>query len=101
MLMAKSDARFEYKANLSRTDFDLSQRLGLTAAPGMLLPIWFDFASPGDSYYMQHDLPLLRSAVLAAPAMVDVKVHFETFFVPMQMLLQPLRVGTLPAMMLY
>ena len=87
--MAKSDARFEYKANLSRTDFDLSQRLGLTCAPGMLLPIWFDFASPGDSYYMQHDLPLLRSSVLAAPAMVDVKVHFETFFVPMQMLYQP------------
>lgn len=87
--MAKSDARFEYKANLSRSDFDLSQRLGLTCAPGMLLPIWFDFASPGDSYYMQHDLPLLRSSVLAAPAMVDVKVHFETFFVPMQMLYQP------------
>ena len=87
--MAKSDARFEYKANLSRTDFDLSQRFGLTTAPGMLLPIWFDFASPGDSYYMQHDLPLLRSSVLAAPAMVDVKVHFETFFVPMQMLYQP------------
>ena len=87
--MAKSDSRFEYKANLSRTDFDLSQRLGLTCAPGMLLPIWFDFASPGDSYYMQHDLPLLRSSVLAAPAMVDVKVHFETFFVPMQMLYQP------------
>lgn len=87
--MAKSDARFEYKANLSRTDFDLSQRMGLTSAPGMLLPIWFDFASPGDSYYMQHDLPLLRSSVLAAPAMVDVKVHFETFFVPMQMLYQP------------
>lgn len=87
--MAKSDARFEYKANLARTDFDLSQRLGFTAPAGSLLPVWFDFASPGDSYYMQHDLPLLRSAVLAAPAMVDVKVHFETFFVPMQMLLQP------------
>ena len=87
--MAKSDARFEYKANLGRTDFDLSQRLGLTAAPGMLLPVWFDFASPGDSYYMQHDLPLLRSGVLAQPAMVDVKVHYETFFVPMQMIYEP------------
>lgn len=87
--MAKSDARFEYKANLSRTDFDLSQRFGLTAAPGMLIPVWYDFASPGDSYYMQHDLPLLRSSVLAQPAMVDVKVHYETFFVPMQMIYQP------------
>ena len=87
--MAKSDSRFEYKANLGRTDFELSQRLGLTAAPGMLLPIWFDFASPGDSYYMQHDLPLLRSSVLAQPSMVDVKVHYETFFVPMQMIYEP------------
>ena len=87
--MAKSDARFEYRAHLNRTDHDLSQKLGFTSAAGMLLPIWFDFASPGDSYYMQHDLPLLRSTVLSSPAMVDVKVHYETFFVPMQMLLQP------------
>lgn len=87
--MAKSDARFEYKANLSRTDFDLSQRLGFTCAPGMELPVWFDFASPGDSFYISHDMPLLRSDNLARPAMIDVKVHYETFFVPMQMLLQP------------
>ena len=87
--MAKSDARFEYMANLGRTDFDLSQRFGLTLAPGMLIPLWFDFASPGDSYYISHDLPLLRSSVLAQPAMVDVKVHYETFFVPMQMIYQP------------
>ena len=72
--MAKSDARFEYKANLSRTDFDLSQRLGFTCAPGMELPIWYDFASPGDSFYISHDMPLLRSDNLARPAMIDVKV---------------------------
>ena len=82
--MAKSDARFEYKANLSRTDFDLSQRLGFTCAPGMELPIWYDFASPGDSLFISHDMPLLRSDNLARPAMIDVKVHYETFF-PMQM----------------
>lgn len=87
--MAKSDARFGYEANLQRTDHDLSQRLGFTIPSGMLAPVWYDFATPGDSYYMQHDLPLLRSSVLAAPAMVDVKVHFETFFVPMQMIYQP------------
>lgn len=87
--MAQSDARFGYKANLGREDFDLSQPLGLTSAAGMLLPVWFDYASPGDSYYIQHDLPLLRSMQLAAPAMINVKVHFETFFVPMQMIYQP------------
>lgn len=87
--MAKSDARFEYRANLQRQDHDLSQKLGFTSASGMLLPIWFDLATPGDAYYMRHKMPLLRSTQLAAPAMVDVKVHFETFFVPMQMIYEP------------
>ena len=88
--MAKSDARFEYRAGLSRNDHDLSQPFTFTTTSGMLLPIWCDIASPGDSYYMQHDMPLLRSAVLAAPAMIDVKIHYETFFVPFQMIYQPL-----------
>ena len=48
--MAKSDSRFDYKAKLGRTDFDLSQRLGFTSAAGMCLPIWYDFASPDDLY---------------------------------------------------
>ena len=87
--MAKSDSRFEYKAKLGRTDHNLSQPLGFTSACGMLLPIWYDVATPGDSYYMQHDMPLLRSIQLIAPSMVDVKVHFETFFVPFQMIYQP------------
>ena len=87
--MAQSDARFGYRAKLGRTDHNLSQPFGFTCAPGMLLPIWEDFATPGDSYYIQHDLPLLRSNVLVAPSMVDVKVHYETFFVPIQMIYQP------------
>ena len=87
--MAQSDARFGYRAKLGRTDHNLSQPFGFTCAPGMLLPIWFDWATPGDSYYIQHDLPLLRSSVLVAPTMCDVKVHYETFFVPIQMIYQP------------
>ena len=87
--MAQSDARFGYRADMKRDDHDLSQRLGFTTSTGMLSPIWFDFATPGDAYYMQHDMPLLRSQNLAAPAMIDVKVHFETFFVPLQMIYQP------------
>lgn len=87
--MAQSDARFGYKANLSRDAHDLSQSFGFSTAPGMLNPIFADIASPGDSYYIKHDLSFLRTAPLAAPAMVDVKVHYESFFVPMQMLYQP------------
>ena len=88
--MAQSDARFGYRAKLSRDDHDLSQPLNFTTPPGLLCPIWFDIATPGDSYYMQHDMPLLRSIQLLAPMMTDVKVHFETFFVPLQMIYQPI-----------
>lgn len=87
--MAQSDARFGYRANLSRDSHDLGAPFGFTCAPGMELPIFADIATPGDSYYITHDLDFLRTNALAAPAMVDVKVHFESFFVPMQMLYQP------------
>lgn len=87
--MAKSDARFGYRADLKRQDHNVSEPFTFTCAPGMLLPIWYDFANPGDTFYMQHDMPLLRSINLLAPAMVDVKIHYETFFVPIQMIYQP------------
>ena len=87
--MAKSDARFDYRANLARDSHDLSRKFGFSVAPGMLVPIFADIATPGDAYYISHDLTFLRTGPLAAPAMVDVKVHFESFFVPMQMIYQP------------
>lgn len=87
--MAQSDARFGYEASLSKQDHDLSHKFGFTCCPGMLCPIFYDEASPGDIYYIQHDLDFLRTAPLAAPAMVDVEIHYETFFVPIQMIYQP------------
>ena len=86
----KSDARFGYEASLSRKEQDLVVHpMGFTCAPGMLCPIFADFGSPGDTYYIQHDLNYLRTLPLAAPAMIDVKVHYESFFVPIQMIYQP------------
>ena len=87
--MAQSDARFGYRAKLARTDHDLSRPFGFTCAPGMELPVFSDIATPGDTYYIKHDLTYLRTAPLAAPAMIDCKVHFESFFVPMQMIYEP------------
>lgn len=87
--MAQSDARFGYQAKLGRQDHDLSQPFSFTSAPGMLLPVWYDFASPGDYYQIKHDLPVLRSIQLLAPMMSRVKVHYETFFVPVQMIYEP------------
>ena len=87
--MAQSDARFGYRADLSRTDHDLSRKFGFTCTSGMLLPIFADVATPGETYYVTHDLDFMRTNQLYAPAMIDVKVHFETFFVPMQMMFQP------------
>ena len=87
--MAKSDARFEYRANLNRENFNLGEPFGLTCAPGQLLPVFEDIATPKDSYFIRHDLEYLRTLPLTAPAMIDVKVHFESFFVPFQMIYQP------------
>lgn len=87
--MAKSDARFEYRATMSRTDHELSRPFGFTCAAGQLLPIHADLLTAGDSVYVKHDLPFMRSLPLAQPAMIDVKIHFETFFVPLQMIYQP------------
>ena len=88
--MAKSDARFGYRADLNRESHDLSAPFGFTAAPGMLLPCFSDVATPGDTYYINHDLEYLRTLPMLAPAMVDVKVHLESFFVPFQMIYQPI-----------
>ena len=87
--MAQSDARFGYQAKLNREDHNLSQSFGFTCAPGMLLPVFCDIATPGDTYYINHDLNFMRTAPLIAPSMIDVKVHFDSYFVPMQMLFQP------------
>lgn len=87
--MAQSDARFGYQAKLSRDEHNLTQALGFTCAPGMLLPVFEDIATPGDTYYINHDLSFMRTAPLVAPSMIDVKVHFESYFVPMQMIYQP------------
>ena len=78
--MAKSDARFEYRANLNREVHQLGEPFGFTCAPGQLLPCFADIATPGDTYYINHDLDYLRTLPLTAPAMIDVKVHLESFF---------------------
>lgn len=88
--MAKSDARFGYRAKTNREAHDLGAAFGFTAAPGMCLPCFADIATPGDTYYFEHNLEYLRTLPFATPAMVDVKIHFETFFVPFQMIYQPI-----------
>lgn len=88
--MAKSDAKFEYKAKLSHEPQHLKKDpFAFTCAAGMLVPVFSDFASPGDTYYISHDLDYMRTNPLAKPAMIDVKVHYESYFVPMQMIYQP------------
>ena len=87
--MSNSDARFEYRAKMNREVHNLGEPFGFTCAPGQLLPCFEDIATPGDTYYINHDLEFLRTLPLTAPAMVDVKVHLESFFVPFQMIYQP------------
>lgn len=88
--MAKSDARFGYRADLGREVHDLSAPFGFTTVPGMLNPIFEDIATPGDTYYINHDLTFMRTQPLLGPAMIDVKVHVESFFVPFPLIYQPI-----------
>ena len=88
--MAKSDARFGFRADLGREVHDLSAPLGFTTVPGMLNPIFEDIATPGDTYYINHDLTFMRTQPLLGPAMIDVKVHVESFFVPFPLIYQPI-----------
>ena len=54
--MAQSDARFGYRAKLSRTDHDLSRQFGFTCAPGQLLPVHADILTPHESVYIDHEV---------------------------------------------
>ena len=74
-----------YRAKLPRTDFNMSQTFGFSAAPGMLLPVYQDFLNAGESEYFSGNL-FARTQPLVTAAMCDVDVYLDWFFVPLQML---------------
>lgn len=64
-----------------RNGYDMGYRRNFTAAPGMLLPVFHDFANPGDKYVLNSSL-FIRTEALQTAALMRLKAHVEWFFVP-------------------
>lgn len=72
-----------HSARLGRHGHDLSRRLLFTSSVGHLLPVLFDYLSPGDKVRLNEQL-YTRTAPLTSPAFCRIKEHVEYFFVPME-----------------
>ena len=72
-----------HSAKLGRHGHDLSRRLLFTSSVGHLLPVMFDYLSPGDKVRINEQL-YTRTAPLTSPAFCRIKEHVEYFFVPME-----------------
>ena len=74
-----------YKASLGRSGHDLSRRILFTSSVGQLLPVLYDFLSPGDKVRL-NDRLFTRTQPLKSAAFVRVTEHIYYFFVPMDLI---------------
>ncbi|QXN75272.1 major capsid protein [Microvirus mar58] len=75
----------KHQPNKSRSGYDVSSRAIFTASPGMLLPTYYDFANPGESYKL-NSASFIRTEPLESAAFVRIKAHVDWFFVPVTQL---------------
>lgn len=73
--------------NKPKSGFDLSQRRQFTSPMGMLLPVWCDFANPGDGYTLNSEC-FIRTEPVETAAFERMKHHVDFFFVPITSLYQ-------------
>lgn len=71
-----------------RNGHDLSRRRMFTSPCGMLLPIFKDFANPGDHYKLNSSA-FIRTEALQSAAFMRLRAHVEWFFVPITQLFKP------------
>ena len=69
-----------------RTAYPVSQGFTFTASSGMLLPVYRSFLNVGEKISGVPQF-FMRTDPLLAPAMADVDVYVDTFFVPMKHIL--------------
>lgn len=84
--MANLTSMLEHVAKLPRSGFDMSQSLAFTASTGMILPVYSDLLTSSEKVYIKTNL-FARTQPLVTPAMADVDVYLDWFFVPATMLL--------------
>lgn len=75
----------QYRAQKGRNGFDVSRRRMYTCPVGMLLPVYDDFANPGDKYKLNTQA-IIRTEAIETAAYMRLKYHVDWFFVPMQQL---------------
>lgn len=75
----------DHVAKLPRSGHDVGQSLAFTASTGMLLPIYADFLNSSESVHIK-DHFFGRTQPLVTPALCDVDIYLDWFFVPMTML---------------
>lgn len=71
------------RPNLGRNGFDVSQRRIYSSPMGMLLPVYKDFAQPGDKYKINSQT-FIRTEAVDTAAFIRIKHHLDWFFVTIQ-----------------
>nr|DAR48354.1 MAG TPA: Major capsid protein [Microviridae sp.] len=73
------------KNNPKTSTFDTSSMISLTAKPGELLPVYWDFMMPGDKTQinLKH---FTRTRPVSSPAFAQMKEYFDVFFVPARLI---------------
>lgn len=75
----------QVRPDLGRNGFDMSRRRCFTSPCGMLLPVYHDFANPGEKYKLNSS-SFIRTEALQTAAMMRLKAHVDWFFVPITQL---------------
>lgn len=76
------------QSRLSRHDHNLSAGYSSTMSTGMIIPQYFHILQPGDSFYAKtKSFARLKDIVTAF--LGEVEMHYDWFFVPLQMLYTP------------
>lgn len=71
---------------LAREGFNLDKPFTFTSSCGQLLPVWQDILNPGETIKGSPSF-LIRTDHFLAPAMADIDVFVDLFFVPLQKIL--------------
>lgn len=83
--MASILANPSHRANLGYNGFDMGHYLKFSSSVGQLIPVFYDYLSPGDKVNLQAQLKT-RTMELESAAMVSLTEHLEWFFVPFEQL---------------
>lgn len=86
--MSKQNSNQDPKASLKYSPHDLSHQLKFTSSVGQLLPVYWDFLSPGDKIQITPSM-FSRLQNMTSPAFTRLTEHVDFFVVPMNQLFSP------------